>query len=58
MGQPIGIMFSSIVAILDLYGINEFEERIEVFEKIQMIDHIRLKNSQQETIGKRAVQKR
>ena len=58
MGQPIGIMFTSIVALMDVYCIDDKEERIEIFEKIQLIDHIRLKHSQQETIGKRSVQKR
>jgi len=59
MGQPIGVMFSSIAVMMDIYGINDPEERVEVFEKIQIIDHIRLKHSNNsETIGKRTVQKR
>ncbi|PKP53818.1 MAG: hypothetical protein CVT92_02480 [Bacteroidetes bacterium HGW-Bacteroidetes-1] len=57
MGQPIGIMFTSIVAMLDIYCIFDVEERVEIFEKIQLIDSIRLKMSAQETIGKRSVQK-
>lgn len=57
MGQPIGILFSSIVAMLDIYNIFDSEDRIEVFEKIQLIDMIRLKLSSQETIGKRNPQK-
>jgi hypothetical protein len=58
MGSPIGIMFTAIVALLDIYCINDPEERIEVFEKIQIVDSIRLRLSHQETIGKRSVQKR
>ena len=57
MGTPIGIMFTSIVAILDIYNIVNVEDRIEIFEKIQLIDSIRLKLSHQETIGKRNLQK-
>jgi hypothetical protein len=57
MGQPIGIMFTAIVAMLDIYCIFDIEERVEIFEKIQLIDSIRLKMSAQETIGKRSLQK-
>jgi len=52
MGQPLGILFSSILALFDIYGIIEGELRIEIFEKIQKIDEIRLRSMSGETIGK------
>jgi len=58
MGTPIGIMFTSIVALLDIYCIYDAETRIEIFEKIQIIDGIRLKQSTQETIGKKSLTKK
>jgi hypothetical protein len=48
MGQPLGIYFSSILAIFDIYGIIDIDERRELFEKIQLIDKVRLKISSQD----------
>jgi len=53
MGQPIGILFQSILALFDIYGIIDIDERREIFEKIQIVDHIRLKSASSELVNKR-----
>jgi len=53
MGQPIGIIFQSILALFDIYGIIDTYERREIFEKIQIIDHIRLKAAASDLVNKR-----
>lgn len=53
MGQPIGILFQSILALFDIYGIIDIDERREIFEKIQIVDHIRLKSAASELVNKR-----
>jgi len=44
MGDVLGIKFEAIAFIFDLYEIYEPEERQFYFEKIQIIDIIRLKS--------------
>lgn len=53
MGDVLGIKFEAIEFLLDLYGIDDLEERRFLFEKIQIIDIIRMKNSRKSsgTIG-------
>ena len=41
MGEIIGINFSAIQFIFDLYGILDSELRVELFEKILEIDSVR-----------------
>ena len=53
MGQPIGIIYQSILAIFDIYDIVNREERRELFEKITIIDSIRLKHSNSELINRK-----
>jgi len=53
MGQPIGIIYQSILAIFDIYVIVNREERRELFEKITIIDAIRLKSSNSELINRK-----
>jgi hypothetical protein len=48
MGQPLGILFSSILALFDIYGIIDIDERRELFEKIILVDQIRLRQSSQD----------
>ena len=53
MGEVLGIKFEAIEFLLNLYGIDDLEERRFLFEKIQIIDIIRMKNSRKSsgTIG-------
>jgi len=54
MGDVLGIKFEAIGFIFDLHGIDDLEEKRFLFEKIQIIDIIRLKSSRNKsaTIGK------
>lgn len=45
MGDILGIKFEAIEFVFDIYEIDDREERRILFEKIQTIDIIRLKNS-------------
>lgn len=49
MGDILGIKFEAIEFVFDLYAIHNLEERRELFEKIQIIDIIRLKRNRQES---------
>jgi hypothetical protein len=55
MGDVLGIKFEAIDFIFNLYCIDDPEERRFLFEKIQIIDIIRLKNSRNSsgTIGRK-----
>lgn len=50
MGEPLGIKFEAIGFIFDLYGIHDDTEKIELFEKITLIDSVRLKYKRDELI--------
>jgi hypothetical protein len=55
MGDVLGIKFEAIDFIFNLYDITDIEEKRFLFEKIQIIDIIRLKCSRnRETIGKQS----
>lgn len=58
MGQPIGIMFTSILALFDIYDIIDKDDRRELFEKIQLIDEIRLKQATSDIVAKRGINKK
>lgn len=53
MGDILGIKFEAIEFLLNLYGVEDLESQRELFEKIQIIDIIRLRYSKKSggTIG-------
>lgn len=52
MGDVLGIKFEAIQFLFDIYGIIDKEERLELFEKIQIIDTARMQARSEQLINK------
>lgn len=52
MGEVLGIRFEAIEAILNIYRIEDPQIRVELFEKISIIDGVRMKFKSQELLSK------
>ena len=48
MGDILGIRHEAIESILNIYGIANQEQRVELFEKVCIIDGVRMKFRNQE----------
>jgi len=57
MGEVLGIRFEAIESILNIYGIEDPEKRVEIFEKIVIIDSVRMKFKSQELLSKKEADK-
>ena len=57
MGDIIGIRFEAIESIMNIYGIMDSEERVDLFEKIIEIDTVRAKIRNKELITRKQTEK-
>lgn len=53
MGEPLGIRFEAINFIFDLYGIEDQSYKEDLFEKILLIDSVRMGYKSQELIRRK-----
>jgi len=56
MGDILGIKFEAIDFIFNLYNIDS-EERLDLFEKIQIIDTARMRSRSEQLIAKNNIDK-
>lgn len=52
MGDILGIKFEAIQFLFDIYGIIDRDERLDLFEKIQIIDTARMKARSEQLVNK------
>ena len=52
MGDILGIKFEAIQFLFDIYGIIDSVERLDLFEKIQIIDTARMKARSEQIVNK------